>query len=168
MFSGTGPGYEGRTNLNATPEEEEVIKGEYADLVSAGRGLTFDISNLAIRELLIRGGVRFAPTFVINPKEATRWNDTPKQEESDRGLPRQLWKAGRSPKSCKHQFKVLNSKYTENHKHHKSDIRSFVGREELPPRCTRRPETRHRFSVPTSWPLPQERGADGHQFTRRN
>ena len=68
VFSGTGPGYEGRTNLNATPEEEEVIKGEYADLVSAGRGLTFDISNLAIRKLLIRGGVRFAPTFVIPKK----------------------------------------------------------------------------------------------------
>ena len=53
MFSGTGPGYEGRANLNATQEEEEVIRGEYANLIAAGKSLTFDISNPTIRELLI-------------------------------------------------------------------------------------------------------------------
>ena len=53
VFSGTGPGYEGRANLNATQEEEEVIRGEYANLVAAGKSLTFDISNPTIRELLI-------------------------------------------------------------------------------------------------------------------
>ena len=68
VHSGHRTGYQGRMNGNESPEDEEVVRAEYADLVAAGRGLTFNLNNKAVLELLVRGGVRFAPTFVIDKK----------------------------------------------------------------------------------------------------